>query len=426
MPNTWLTNLRRASVAAALLGFCNEVAATGPSALHFGNYSGAPTPVATPIDSTNLAGKTIDQIATGELHSLLLADDGTVYSFGSNGNGRTGVDWAFGNTLIATPINTTNLAGKTISQVAAGGAHSLLLADDGTVFSFGSNEYGQTGLNTTVGNTLVATPINASNLGGKTIAQVAAGGAHSLLLADDGTVFSFGWKGNGQTGLGGTGFSNPVATPITTTNLAGKTIKQVAAGFFHSLLLADDGTVFSFGWNTNGRTGLNTSNGQTLVATPINTTNLAGRTITQIAAGGYHSLLLADDGTVFSFGLNGGGRTGLNTTTGDTLVATQIDETNMTGPRARAVAIAAGGDLSLVLAVPARGDFDGDGAIDGHDFLAWQRGESPHLLSFDDLNEWQNHYGLGTVPVTTAVPEPMNIALVLPAFVLLLRRRKRH
>lgn len=39
------------------------------------------------------------------------------------------------------------------------------------------------------------------------------------------------------------------------------------------------------------------------------------------------------------------------------------------------------------------GDFDGDGDVDGRDFLAWQRGGSPASLSSSDLVSWQNNYG---------------------------------
>ncbi|MBN1851720.1 MAG: autotransporter-associated beta strand repeat-containing protein [Pirellulales bacterium] len=55
------------------------------------------------------------------------------------------------------------------------------------------------------------------------------------------------------------------------------------------------------------------------------------------------------------------------------------------------------------------GDFDGDGDVDGTDFLIWQRGESPNPLSSSDLADWQTHFGTVVSPVgarSTAVPEP--------------------
>ncbi|HEY3395005.1 MAG TPA: PEP-CTERM sorting domain-containing protein, partial [Lacipirellulaceae bacterium] len=196
-------------------------------------------------------------------------------------------------TYIATPIDTVNLGGRLIKQVAAGGLHSLLLADDGTVFSFGSNRYGRTGLGTEDGTTVVATAIDTTNLEGRSIKQVAAGRNHNLLLADDGTVFSFGQNWGGETGLGTEDGNTLIATPIDTTNLGGRAITQVAAGYFHSLLLADDGTVFSFGLNAVGLTGLGTTDGNALIATPIDTTNLADLRVIDISAGAVHSLLVA-------------------------------------------------------------------------------------------------------------------------------------
>ncbi len=55
------------------------------------------------------------------------------------------------------------------------------------------------------------------------------------------------------------------------------------------------------------------------------------------------------------------------------------------------------------------GDFDGDGDVDGRDFLIWQRGGSPNFLSAGDLTAWQTNYGVGGGPLganSTAVPEP--------------------
>lgn len=59
------------------------------------------------------------------------------------------------------------------------------------------------------------------------------------------------------------------------------------------------------------------------------------------------------------------------------------------------------------------GDFDGDGDVDGRDFLAWQRGESTTPYSAGDLADWQNSYGVGGVAAVTAVPEPNAFLLMV-------------
>jgi hypothetical protein len=73
------------------------------------------------------------------------------------------------------------------------------------------------------------------------------------------------------------------------------------------------------------------------------------------------------------------------------------------------------------------GDFDEDGDVDGADFLAWQRGESPHPLSSSDLANWQAQFGTAASLMTatsTGVPEPSSFAILLAVFVCILPRRR--
>jgi hypothetical protein len=74
------------------------------------------------------------------------------------------------------------------------------------------------------------------------------------------------------------------------------------------------------------------------------------------------------------------------------------------------------------------GDFDGDGDVDGRDFLLWQRGGSPSPRSATDLTAWQTNYGAGGLAAVSAVPEPSALLLTLLAsgtLGLSLQRRKR-
>ena len=73
------------------------------------------------------------------------------------------------------------------------------------------------------------------------------------------------------------------------------------------------------------------------------------------------------------------------------------------------------------------GDFDGDGDVDGRDFLAWQRGLSPNPLSAGDLADWRANYGSGGLAAVTAVPEPQALAMcVFLGATLLVRRVTPH
>jgi hypothetical protein len=78
------------------------------------------------------------------------------------------------------------------------------------------------------------------------------------------------------------------------------------------------------------------------------------------------------------------------------------------------------------LLTPITADYNNDGHVDGRDFLAWQRGESPRPLSAEDLALWQEQYGGGnSLNAVSAVPEPHSLTLVLCSLLLATRVRVR-
>lgn len=78
--------------------------------------------------------------------------------------------------------------------------------------------------------------------------------------------------------------------------------------------------------------------------------------------------------------------------------------------------------VDTVTTIP--GDFNGDTLVDGRDFLAWQRGESPDPLSAADLAEWQGAYNGGALSAVS-VPEPTSAGLLLLALSSLLMAKRR-
>jgi len=205
-----------------------------------------------------LAGKTISQISAAGLYAVVLTSDNLLFAWGQY----------FGLSPVAVALGAA--ASKTLSQLSSGYQHTLLLASDGTVFAFGLNNVGQLGVGAQIGLTqpiLVPTAVNTSGvLKSETITQISGGYQFSLVLASDGTLYSWGSNLRGQLG-DGTATNQPLPVAVNMAGaLAGKTITQISGGRINSAALSSDGMIFMWGGNFNGQLG----NGTTAaVLTPI-------------------------------------------------------------------------------------------------------------------------------------------------------------
>ena len=185
----------------------------------------------------------------------------------------------------------SNLNG--LIALATGDYHSLALKSDGTVWAWGYNYYGQLGDGSTTSST---TPVQVSGLSG--VIALAGGYSHSLALKSDGTVWAWGSNYSGQLGDGSTTSST---TPVQVSNLDG--VVALAAGSYHSLALKSYDTVWAWGYNYYGQLGDGSTDSSTgNRSTPVQVSGLRG--VIALAGGGYHSLALKSDGTVWAWGRN--------------------------------------------------------------------------------------------------------------------------
>ena len=137
-------------------------------------------------------------------------------------------------------------------MVSAGAAHTIALRYDGTVWTWGYNGYGQLGQGNT---TTVYSPVQVKSADGSSyltdIIEIAAGAYHNLALAKDGTVWSWGYGSNGGLGNGKTSNSSLPVKVIGVSDMV-----SIAAGYYNSFAVRKDGTVWSWGYNNNGQLGL--------------------------------------------------------------------------------------------------------------------------------------------------------------------------
>jgi alpha-tubulin suppressor-like RCC1 family protein len=147
-------------------------------------------------------------LSAGYNHTLLVDNTGKVYAWGSDSYGQLG-DGTSG-TIDSVPQLMSGFSGTALS-VSAGELFSLILKSDSTLWACGRNSTGQLG-DGGGGNT--STPVQISTLTG--VKTMSAGYLHSLIVKSDGTLWACGDNGYGElgyldpNGIGGV----PEVTPV--------------------------------------------------------------------------------------------------------------------------------------------------------------------------------------------------------------------
>lgn len=249
---------------------------------------------------------TVQSIAAGSYAMLALMSDGTVMSWGRNTAGQLGVGTTGNRGYASWVMEAPGEPLSDIIAVSAGSQHSLALAADGSVYSWGHHSMGQIGR---TGNGYWAAKI--TGFGGKRITQISAGDSHSLALDEDGGVWAW---GNNIFGQIGDGTSSTAMTPVSVMASASEalgSIRSVAGGQFHSLALTNSGEVLAWGMNMNGQLGDGTQTGR-IYPVKVKNGNGSGdlEDVAQVSAMGYNSLALKTDGTLWAWGDNSRGQMG--------------------------------------------------------------------------------------------------------------------
>jgi hypothetical protein len=230
-------------------------------------------------------GGSVTAIAAGNIHTVVLKDDATVV--------------VLGGAYAPVPIGLNG-----VTAIAAGDAHTVALKTDGAVVAWGYNNRGQT-------------TVPAAGFSG--VMAIAAGYWHTVALKTNGSVVAWGDNRDGQTSIPAAGLSGVMA---------------IAAGVSHTVALKTNGTVVAWGYSIAPPAGLSevraiAAGGYNTVALKSDGTvvawggsygesdvpiGLAG--VQAIAAGYHHTVALQSNGTMVAWGYNGFGQTNVPTELG--------------------------------------------------------------------------------------------------------------
>ncbi len=269
-----------------------------------GATAGSSVPVLVDMSGV-LAGETVVRLSAID-HTVVLTASGKLFSWGAGGGLGNGSSV---NSSVPVAVDMTGvLAGEKIIDVSTGSSSTAVLTESGRVFTWGSSNFLGNGA---VANSTVPVAVDTTGvLAGETITQMSAGVAHVVVLAESGRLFTWGLGSGGRLGNGANANAPfPVAVNMSGV-LAGETITKISTGGSHTIVLASSGKLFSWGLGTNGRLGNGAAASSTVPVAVDMTGVLAGKKVTQLASGVYHTVVVSDLGEAFSWGAGTAGQLG--------------------------------------------------------------------------------------------------------------------
>ena len=241
-----------------------------------------------------VGGTTWALVSAGSYNNAATKTDGTLWTWGRGGVGQLGLN----DTIYrSSPVQVGALT--TWSQVSAGTDFAGAVKTDGTLWMWGRGNQGQLGHNNTID---VSSPVQVGAL--TTWYEVSTGGQHTAAIKTDGTLWAWGEAGEGRLGNNSTvDKSSPIQVGALT-NWA-----QVSASSgSHTAAIKTDGTLWTWGFNTSGQLGQNNT---VVTSSPVQVGALT--TWAQVSARGNWTAAIKTDGTMWAWGDNGFGRLGTNT-----------------------------------------------------------------------------------------------------------------
>lgn len=264
-------------------------------------------------DEVQLIGNNFDnfkwkQVSSGSAHSCAVSYDGRVYCWGMNYDGQSGQENGQ-NVLNPAQVSLGEMSPAEIAQeVSAGGSHSCVLTNLGNIYCWGDNSDGQLGNGLTVKSSHPVLVKNGQKSPSVSFKQIATGSYHSCGLANNGQIYCWGRNSYGQLGNGVLANANlPVLVNDGGRGLDGQFIDLSLGGLF-SCALTKTHQVYCWGSGSFGQLGTNQA---TDSSTPVlvSVANLKpDERFWKIQAGESHICGVTNQSQVYCWGRGGDGQ----------------------------------------------------------------------------------------------------------------------
>jgi regulator of chromosome condensation len=263
------------------------------------------------------------------MHTVVLTEDRSVYSWGVNDEGAlgretTGELWEKSDQSTGSPGDaytpgcvTLPADAAPIVQISAGDSHTAALTQDGSVFAWGTyrDSSGVMGFSPTTRIQLTPICVYRPTTAAEQVVRLASGADHTATVLANGALLTW---GNGQTGqLGRVGerisdrvkmqtLLKPHQVPIKSKKAV--KVVDVNCGTYGTFAISSDGSVHAFGLNNYGQLAL--SGSEPVYKSPTEVKALRGHNVQAVKSGQHHTLVITKEGTLLSFGRPTYGRLG--------------------------------------------------------------------------------------------------------------------
>jgi alpha-tubulin suppressor-like RCC1 family protein len=267
--------------------------------LSTGNTSNSLVPILITLDTRNTHTPVLSKGIGG--HKLLVnaLNDGDLTKLragGLNSNRQLGNNSTVSRRVV---LDITTFANNIVS-IANSNHHSACVLSDGTLYTWGRNDYNQCGFDTSGADVGVPTLVPGINLAVK----VSCGDDFTIVALSDYTVLSVGRNNIGQLGLG----DLTDRSVFTLTSLS--SILQIFSSARMTFAVNNIGEVYSWGDNTYGQLGVNSVNAYESTPIKVPLEDINNEVITNVGLGDNHSIIVGQYGETFSAGLNLSGQLG--------------------------------------------------------------------------------------------------------------------
>ncbi|BFZ10138.1 hypothetical protein BsWGS_13177 [Bradybaena similaris] len=217
---------------------------------------------------------------------------------------ETGAVFTFGKSKFADNLpNKFWVKNDRVTQIACGDEHTALIVESGRVFMFGLNDWGQLGLGQEV-KPGINKPSCIKTLKHEKSKLVACGRSHTIISTEAGHIYSFGSNSEGQLGIAD---APDQYAPRHIVTLEPANYKMLTAGSDSSMALTEDGRLFVWGGNEDGKLGL----GEDLQNASMPEQLHFDHPVVCVACGYYHTAVVTGDGKLYTMGEADGGKLGL-------------------------------------------------------------------------------------------------------------------